>query len=289
MVRSSLSRERTVLRILHLSDLHFGPPLSVEAAEAALRLAHDEALDLIVISGDFTQRAKRYQYEEARDYIKRLPSLPTIVVPGNHDVPLYRIFERLTAPYRLYKEYISDKLDSAHSIGGATIVALNSTAPWTAISNGRITSSQLAWSERIFGEAQASSIKIVVAHHHFAPAPDYEKSPAMPFARRAIERFVTAGVELILGGHLHRAYIGNSLDLYPAPDPRHGIIIAQCGTTTSRRGRGREKEKNSLNIIKIEEENIRIVHYLYMGLGVGGFVPMSEHIFRRTRNSLPEP
>lgn len=281
---SSLSTKRTVLRILHLSDLHFGPPFSLEAAEAALRLSHDEDLDLIVISGDFTQRAKRYQFEEARDFIRRLPPLPKIVVPGNHDVPLYRVFERLITPHKLYREYIGPELDTAHTIGEATIVALNSTAPRTAISNGRITSSQLAWSEGIFSQAPPSSVKIIVAHHHFAPAPDYEKSPPMPFARRAIDSFVKAGVELILGGHLHRAYIGNSLDLYPAPDPRHGIIIAQCGTTTSRRGRGKEKEKNSLNIIRIEEGEIRVMHYLYMGAGIEGFIPMSEHIFRRTRS-----
>jgi len=284
ITRSSLSTKRTVLRILHLSDLHFGPPFSLEAAEAALRLSHDENLDLIVISGDFTQRAKRYQFEEARDFIRRLPPLPKIVVPGNHDVPLYRVFERIITPHRLYREYIGPELDTAHTIGEATIVALNSTAPRTAISNGRITPAQLAWSEQIFSQAPPDSVKIVVAHHHFAPAPDYEKSPPMPFARRAIDSFVNAGVELILGGHLHRAYIGNSLDLYPAPNPRHGIIIAQCGTTTSRRGRGKEREKNSLNIIRIEEGEIRVMHYLYMGAGIEGFIPMSEHIFRRTRS-----
>jgi hypothetical protein len=99
--------------------------------------------------------------------------------------------------------------------------------------------------------------RIVVAHHHFAPAPDYEGGEVMPKAKRAIDAFADLGVEMVLGGHLHRAYIGNSLDLYPGADREHGIIIVQSGTTTSRRGRAREREKNTLNLIRVGEDRVR--------------------------------
>jgi hypothetical protein len=70
-------------------------------------------------------------------------------------------------------------------------------------------------------------------------------------------------VDLILAGHLHRAYVGNSLDVYSGQDREHGIIIAQCGTSTSRRGRGLEQEKNTFNWIKLDNQTIQIEHFMY--------------------------
>ncbi len=93
-------------------------------------------------------------------------------------------------------------------------------------------------------------------------------------------RFVELDVDLILGGHLHRAYIGNSLDFFPGTHRERGIIIAQSGTTTSRRGRGREQEKNSLNVIQIYRSTIDITHCLYFD-NEQKFVPRSRHSFRR--------
>ena len=123
-------------------------------------------------------------------------------------------------------------------------------------------------------------VKIVVSHHHFLPAPDFERDQTMPKAQRALDMFVRLGVDMILGGHLHRAYIGNSLDVYAGADREHGIIIAQCGTTTSRRGRGREREKNSFNLIDVEQELLHVTHYLYFD-DARGFAPVSRHSFPR--------
>jgi hypothetical protein len=92
------------------------------------------------------------------------------------------------------------------------------------------------------------------------------------------------GVDMILGGHLHRAYIGNSLDVHPSTDRSSGIIIAQSGTSTSQRGRAREREKNSFNLIKVGEDVVRVTHYMHFS-AAGGFAPVSRHIFpRRNRH-----
>jgi hypothetical protein len=107
----------------------------------------------------------------------------------------------------------------------------------------------------------------------------------MPKAKRAIMRFVELDVDLILGGHLHRSYIGNSLDFYPGVHRERGIIIAQSGTTTSRRGRGREQEKNTFNVVEIYQGTIDITHYLYFDER-HGFVPTSLHSFRRVGVSV---
>jgi 3',5'-cyclic AMP phosphodiesterase CpdA len=269
-----------MLTILHVSDLHFGPPFVGHVGESVVRAARELAPDIIVASGDFTQRARREQFAEARAFLDRLPKLPLVVTPGNHDVPLYRVFERVFSPYALYREYISPELDSVYRLDNAVIVALNSTAPLRAITNGRISARQLEFCGEVFADAPPGMSRIVVAHHHFAPAPDYEGGEVMPKARRAIDCFSDLGVEMVLGGHLHRAYIGNSLDVYPGRDREHGLIIVQSGTTTSRRGRAREREKNSLNLIRVGEDRIRITHYMYFD-ELLGFAPVSRHVFPR--------
>ena len=271
---------RAMLTLLHISDLHFGPPFVERVGAALLRIAPLVAPDVIVVSGDLTQRAKREQFQAARAFLEQLPDVPRVVVPGNHDVPLYRVWERLINPLGLYRDYVSAELNQVLRVDGATIVALDSTSPHRAITNGRIRSSQLAFCRDAFAQAPPGAARIVVAHHHFAPAPDYESDQTMPQAKRAMDIFLKLGVDMVLGGHLHRAYIGNSLDIYPGGQRAHGIIIVQCGTTTSRRGRGRERERNSFNLIKIGEEMLRITHYMYFD-EVGEFGPLSRHIFPR--------
>lgn len=243
-------------------------------------------IDAIVVSGDFTQRAKRDQFEAARAFLDRLPDVPRLYVPGNHDVPLYRIKERLLDPHGLYKEFICPDLNPVLTLEDVVIVGLDSTSPRSTISNGRIHQWQLDMAEKVFADASPHVARIVVAHHHFAPAPDYLRDSTMPKARRAIMRFVEDDVDMILGGHLHRAYIGNTLDVYPGSHRERGIVIAQSGTTTSRRGRGREKEKNTMNLIDIDGDSMEITHYLYFDADAG-FVPNSRHLFPRGMLPLP--
>ena len=87
-----------MISVLHVSDLHFGPPYVPEVGEALQTFAHRLRPELIVASGDFTQRAKPEQFREARAWLDRLPDAPVVVTPGNHDAPLYRVWERITAP-----------------------------------------------------------------------------------------------------------------------------------------------------------------------------------------------
>ncbi len=274
------SDEKPQITILHISDLHFGPPLVHDVAEAVINIAGTLRPDVVVVSGDLTQRATRDQFEAAKSFIGRLPQVPTLVIPGNHDVPLYRLLQRFNNPHGLYKEIISEDLNPVIRLDSAILVGLDSTAPRTAISNGRIHSWQLDHCKEAFSDASEDVIKIVVAHHHFAPAPDYLHDWTMPKSKRAIMRFIELDVDLILGGHLHRAYIGNSLDFFPGTHRDRGIIIAQSGTTTSRRGRGREQEKNSFNMVEVFQKTIDITHYLYFD-ELHGFIPISRHSFLR--------
>lgn len=270
-----------MLRLLHISDLHFGPPYSERVGEAVQEMASELEPDVIVASGDFTQRAKAAQFAQAQRFLDRLPAVPKVVIPGNHDVPLYRIVERLRDPHGLYRQYISKDLDRVWHLDAATIVGIDSTAPRSAITNGRISTAQLDFCEEAFTSAKDGAAKIVVAHHPFAPAPDYERDHVIAKAKRAMKRFAEIGVDLILGGHLHRSYIGDSLDRYPSLRIGHqGIILVQSGTTTSRRGRAREKERNSLNVIEIAADSLKVTHYMYFE-DTNFFEPISNHDFPR--------
>jgi 3',5'-cyclic AMP phosphodiesterase CpdA len=275
-----------LVTLLHVSDLHFGPPYHEEVGEALQRFAAKLRPEVIVASGDFTQRAREEQFRAAGEYLRRLPGVPLVVVPGNHDVPLYRFWERIASPYKHYRQHISEELDTVTRLPGAVIVALNSTAPLHAVVNGRIHRWQLEMARRAFAEVPEEVQRIVVAHHHFAPPPDWEGADVMPKAKRALDAFTEMRVDLILGGHLHRAYLGNSLDVYAGTDREHGIIIVQSGTSTSRRGRAREREKNSFNVLRLKGDTTEITHYMYFD-DAGDFVPSSRHaFFRRGRPPL---
>ncbi|ABA57761.1 metallophosphoesterase family protein [Nitrosococcus oceani] len=278
-----------MLNLLHISDLHFGNPFLPDIGEALLHKISGLSPDILVISGDITQRARPEEFKAARAYFDRMPPIPQLVVPGNHDIPLYRIFERLFQPYKLYHRYIDKERNIVLRQNNAVIVGLDSTNPYFAITNGRIRREQLDFCAEAFAMAPPEAARIVVAHHHFAPAPDYKGGEIMPKAKRALDFFTGLKVDLILAGHLHRAYIGNSLDVYPGEDREHGIIIAQCGTSTSRRGRVREQEKNSFNRIEIMKDSIRIFHYMYF-TDYGDFYPTARHEFVRQsqRNYLVE-
>ena len=273
------------LAILHISDLHFGPPYVPETGEALLRIAPRLEPDAIVVSGDLTQRAKRAQFEQAQRFLSRLPDVPRLIIPGNHDVPLYRVAERLVRPRGLYQQIITQDLNPVLRVKDAVIIGLDSTSPRRTISNGRLHLDQLERCRAVFRDAPHDAARIVVAHHHFAPAPDYRRDQVMPKARRAIECFVELGVEMILGGHLHRAYVGNSLDFFPGTKSDRGITIVQCGTTTSSRGLGRERGRNSLNLIEIGAQTQTITHFLYAH-EEREFLPFSRHVFARPGHTL---
>ena len=275
----------TSTRILHISDLHFGPPFVPKVAEALMATIPDLDPDAVVVSGDLTQRAKREQFEEARAFFDRLSEIPMLVIPGNHDVPLYRIFERLFKPHALYREIICDDLNPVLEVGNVVLVGLDSTAPRRSISNGRIFLDQLEHVQETLKRVPEDKVRIVVAHHHFAPGHDKVFDISMQKSGRAIDCFVDLKVEMILGGHLHRSYVGNSLDFFPGHHRDRGVIIVQCGTSTSSRGIGRERDENTFNLVDVGPDNLTVTHFIYYD-AAGKFAPLSKHIFPRRGRSF---
>ena len=116
--------------------------------------------DLVVAAGDLTQRAKSHEFEQARAVLDGFGGVPIVVTPGNHDVPLYRFWERLLVPFAKWTAFAGPELDTAHRIPGATVVALASAAPRRAIVNGRIVPRQLGFARRTFAESAEGDLRM---------------------------------------------------------------------------------------------------------------------------------
>jgi 3',5'-cyclic AMP phosphodiesterase CpdA len=244
------------LTILHASDLQCGRPFWPRAAEALVRFARALAPDVVVISGDLTQRAKAREFGIASELIARLPRVPTIVTPGNHDVPLFRFWERALVPYRNWRARMSNELDTVTRVEGATFVALNSSSPRRAIVNGRIDATQIDFAREAFSACAPDEVRALVIHHHLVPTPDGSGGRTLPGAASLVRAFESMRVDLVLGGHVHRTHVRTSRDI--VADAPTAIPLIACGTTTSRRGRGPERGLNSLNVVRVQAREIEV-------------------------------
>jgi len=272
---------RNVPDILQVSDLHFGGVFLPDRAAGVHEVAERRNPDIVVIAGDFTQRARTSQFNAARTFIDRFRA-PLIVTPGNHDLPVYRLIERALAPYRKYRDSIEASLDQVHSFDGMTIVALNSTRPLR-VTSGALSARQLEFAAEAFEGAPHGHLRIVVTHHHVAYPPEFRAPHAMIGRERVVSRLEQLGVCLLIAGHLHSTLIGESIQLMPrlvAGEPRRsGLVISQSGTATSTRGRGPERGKNSFNYISIGPEKTVVTHYGW-NQSNQAFESVADHAFR---------
>lgn len=276
-------------KIVHISDLHFGPPYLSHIGESAIATAKRLNPSVIAITGDFTQRAKREQFQQAREFIQRLKEFcpHVLTVPGNHDIPLYRVWSRLFSPYTLYKEFLSKKLDLFVTIENLSFACLNSTSPYLRLKEGRISKHQIEACGDFFNSQSDSTPRIVLMHHHVFPVPSFERRSVLNNAKAIVDAFTSLKVDAVLSGHIHRGYVGNTLDVYSGVNREAGVLAISCGTTTSRRGRDTEREKNSLNLITIESDAICVAHHMYFS-DVNDFKQTSEHRFPRATNITKE-
>ena len=269
-----------VRRILQISDVHFGPHHLPELSAAVIDLIAERRPDFVAISGDMTLRAKPHQFQEARAWVDRFDT-PSLAVPGNHDVPLYRVFERALFPHSAYRKHFDRELEPTFQDDELHVVGVNTAFNWT-FTEGRIKLGQLKdIEERI--SAAGDRVKIVVAHHPLIPPPWSGSQRVLRNAPEAIETLSRAGVELVFSGHRHVSYIGNSELHFPSGSPP--LLVVCCGTTTSARGRSAEKGRNSCNWVEVDDRRI-VVTNLWWELAEKRFVERTRHSFPR-RHARP--
>lgn len=255
------------MRMAHLSDLHFGHHDEALAPTLAPELDAQQ-LDLVVISGDFTQNGTEDEFRIAREFIDSL-SAPAFAVPGNHDVPQLNLMRRLVSPYALYRKYIDAELEPFVEIGGVAIAGLRTSrrvTPDMNWSNGFLDRKQLRALEGRLAAASPEAIRVIVAHHPllYPETGEPKRQRRVRRADRALEAFSRLGVRLVLSGHFHLSYV--RVHEQPgevkegAPDGLRRataapILVAQTSSTTSTRLRG---HPNAYNLISIEGDEIEI-------------------------------
>ena len=236
--------------IVHISDLHFGrhDPVIVEALLANIAQA---APDLVVVSGDLTQRARPGEFIAARAFLDRIAPLPTVVVPGNHDVPLYDVTARFLQPLKRFRQFIGCETRSFFADDELAVLGLN-TARSLTIKNGRISFEQMHDIRRAFETVPATALKALVIHHPLAP-PSHDLGPA-PVGRwrPALAAVAQAGVHLVLSGHYHRVYSDTlAMPMSLSNAAGGSVLTVHAGTAISTRTR--ERESNTYNIIRTED------------------------------------
>lgn len=233
--------------LAHLSDLHFGR-VDPAALEPLRRCLATLAPDLVVVSGDLTQRARARQFRAARAYLDTLPK-PQFVVPGNHDVPLYNVFARFLRPLAGYRRSISEDPEPSFVDDEIAVLGIN-TARSFVFKGGRVSEAQLARLRALLRRLDGGVTRIVVMHH-----------PVVP-----LEKLAGCGVDVLVAGHLHASCVGHAAA---------STLAVQAGTATSRRTRG---EANAFNVLRVAPRRIDIEQY---ELGAGGFFRASTEKFVR--------
>ena len=261
--------------LVHLSDLHFG----ALRAETLAPLAHAVSAigpDLIVISGDLTQRARRRQFAEARAFLDRLP-FRQIVVPGNHDVPLYNLYARFLRPLASYRRHISTDLEPFYADNEIAVLGINTARSFT-FTNGRVNERQLAVARKRLAPL-GGVIKIIVTHHPFDLPEQYPASALVGRARMAMTELARCGIDLFVAGHHHVGIAQPSTVRFKVSD--YSALLVQAGTATSSRGRG---QMNSFNVIRIAAPNIEVERFLWQSDGAACFMKSAGETFHHGPN-----
>ncbi len=273
--------------LLQISDPHFGteqPPV----VDALLRLASTQRPDLVVISGDITQRARRAQFSAARAFVDKFGATPFVVVPGNHDIPLYNLFARVAHPYANYRRVFGDDLEPVSESAALLVIGVNTTRAYRH-KDGEVSVQQVERVARRLERAAPMQLRVVVTHQPVAAARPGSKGNLLHGRDHAVKRWAQAGADLILGGHVHLPYVQPLHAAYE--NLAREMWAVQAGTSLSSRVRG--SVPNSVNMIDYDAspsgERRAIITRWDFDRAHASFEPAARHELDLTTEPLVTP
>lgn len=230
--------------LLQISDPHFGTE-QPQVAQALLVLAQEQAPDVVVLSGDITQRARRSQFEAARRFMQRLGPVPTVVVPGNHDIPLFNLLARAFWPYANHRRAFGHELEPVHSAPHWLVIGVKTTRR-RRHKDGEVSAEQIERTAGLLRRAAPGQVRVVVLHQPIAVCRPEDAENLLHNREAAIDSWALAGADIVMGGHIHLPFV---LPLHEAQRglPRH-LWAVQAGTALS--SRVRHEAGNSVNLVR---------------------------------------
>jgi 3',5'-cyclic AMP phosphodiesterase CpdA len=225
--------------VLQVSDTHFGTERA-PVVEALVALAQQQRPDLVVLSGDITQRATPAQFRAARACVDRLGA-SVLAIPGNHDIPLLDLPARLLRPYAAFAQAFGPELEPVHASSDLLVLCVNTTRRWRH-QNGEVSPAQI---ERVAARLRAADdaqLRLVVVHQPAAVLRPQDAHDLLRGHTAALARWAEAGADLVLGGHIHLPYV------MALPALARPLWVVQAGTAVS--SRVRDGVPNSVNLLR---------------------------------------
>jgi 3',5'-cyclic AMP phosphodiesterase CpdA len=255
------------MRVLHVSDVHFGRPAVPEQFEAIEATIAEERYDVVAISGDLSQRARTGEFLRARAFLRDAQRVSrTVVVPGNHDVAWWRAPLKVgdhRKVYEAYRAYIDQDLEPVLRMPGATFVGLNTahgvtgkTLTWNLRDVsviGYLTRRQIERAAEAFAETPERDARVIVMHHNPVKG-ELSQRHGLKNTRRVLGAFAELGVDIVLCGHDHQEAI------HFVEHTRKGTIVSTAGTVSNRSRGGRP---SSYNVIEVAAHEIRVTPHIW--------------------------
>ena len=247
------------VRILHLSDLHFGRNDKPESIEALAKLVQEAGPELVIASGDLTHRGLRSQHERAAEFLRGL-ELPLLTIPGNHDIP-YTFPKRFTQPWQEF-ERLWGETEPVYRSDNVIAVGLNSVRPWRHQS-GRLRDEQIARAAELLRDGPEEAIRIVALHHHLLGAPWRSRKKPVAKRNRVLAGLVEAGADLVLAGHIHQSTIAERREFEIATPGGEQAVVISIAPGFGQPRPNRRGEARGLHVYEIGPRALRTMTYIW--------------------------
>lgn len=261
---------------IHISDLHRGKREASDVDDALVTLCGELAPELVIASGDLSNRGRVAELERAKALLERLPA-PALVVPGNHDIP-YTVPGRFTRPWHAFVQVFGTQ-EPVFRSDTLVVCGLNSVRPWRH-QGGRLSSSSLEHVAESFRDAPPAALRVVVVHHHLAGAP-WRASRKFPLKHReaVLRALAAAGAELVAGGHIHQSSAVERSEFEALETPlRRSLVLATAPGFGRPRPR-RTGEAQGLHVYRWSADELVVETRIWDG---SGFSPTAQRIVPRS-------
>lgn len=264
--------------LLQVSDAHFGTERE-PVVEALVELAHRLRPDLLVVSGDVTQRARAHQFDRAARFVERLAVSKVLAIPGNHDIPLFDLATRFADPYREYRRVFGDDLEPRFDADDCLVLGVKTTRRFRRV-DGEISGAQRSRVASDLRRARRGQVRLVVTHQPLVVPRASEVHNVAHGAELAVHAWAAAGADLLLAGHIHLPYVLPLHEATPLPRPLWAVNAGTAVSSRTRRDAG-----NSVNVIRIEPTGVdthRTCHVEHWSFDTNAtaFACRTEHTLR---------